>query len=68
MSAPTSGTAPWCPLPITNTRRGYVSSHDTNVAETIRQHAPIMVCPVRGMQDDYETVQQHDWLDAGGFR
>jgi len=59
--------APYCRLPLTNTRRAYVSSHDTDVSRTFAEHAPIRVCPLYG--DDYDLVQQHDWLSSpGGFR
>ena len=54
----------WRPLPITDKRRAYIPSYDTDVAETIRQHAPILVCPV----DDYDLVSSQDWLEVGGFK
>lgn len=58
--------APYCPLPGHDQRRGYTNADNTDVAETIRQHAPIFVSAI---QDDYERVLADDWLSApGGFR
>lgn len=55
----------WCPLPITNPARGYVSSADTDIRATFAQH----MLPVGDIRDDYEIVEQQDWLSApGGFR
>ncbi len=60
---------PYCPLPLGDTRRGYVKAEDTDVARAIEEHAPILVSGIGDIRDDYETVEQHDWLSApGGFR
>ena len=56
--------APYCPLPCHDRRRGYTSSDNTDVAETIRQHMPIYVSSI----DDYDLVQSQDWLECGGFK
>lgn len=69
----------YCPLPLTDKRRAYVSSHHTDIRKTLEEHAPIRVSEVArikhehanfgyGIRDDYDTVQSHDWLDIGGFK
>ena len=72
-------TAPYCPLPLTDSRRAYVNSHDTDISRTLEEHAPIRVSEVtrighkptnfgHGVRDDYDLVQSHDWLDLGAFK
>lgn len=56
----------YCPLPITDKRRAWVSSDHTDVAETFRQFETIHVSPVYG--DDYDRVQREDWLEIGNFK
>ena len=55
----------YCPLPLTDKRRAYVSADATNVAETWRQHEPIRVS---ALPDDYDRTTMDDWLSSpGGF-
>jgi hypothetical protein len=59
----------YCPLPITDRRRAYVSSHHTDIAETIRRHAPILVSSIVQYGDDYDLTERTAHLDmAGEFR
>jgi hypothetical protein len=62
----------YCPLPITDRRRAYVSSHNTTpeyLAEVFRRHQPILVSAIGQYGDDYDDVQKDDWLSApGGFK
>lgn len=76
--------APFCPLPLTDKHRAYVSSHHTDIMKTLEEHAPIRVSEVKhehanfghkharfgyGIRDDYQRVQDEDWLSApGGFK
>ena len=60
----TAPTAPYCPLPCHDQRRGYTNSDNADVAETIRQHMPIYVSSL----DDYDRVLQDDWLEPGAFK
>jgi len=54
----------YCPLP--NAHRSLSFSPAATVAETIERHTPIRVCAIG---DDYDTVNNQDWLSApGGFR
>jgi hypothetical protein len=59
----------YCPLPITDRRRAYVSSHDTDISETIRRHAPILVSAIGQYGDDYDLTERTAHLDMmGEFR
>lgn len=75
--------APFCPLPLTDKRRAYVSSHHTDIRKTLEEHAPIRVSEVKhghanfghlharfghSIRDDYDMVQSQDWLEIGGFK
>lgn len=56
--------APYCPLPITNPARAYVSSHDTDIRRTLEEHAPIYVSNAYG--DDYDDVERTAYLEQFG--
>lgn len=74
--------APFCPLPLTDKRRAYVSSHHTDIRKTLEEHAPIRVSEVArikhehanfghkharfGYGDDYDLVERTSHLDMIG--
>ena len=71
--------APFCPLPLTDKRRAYVSSHHTDIRKTLEEHAPIRVSEVKhehanfghkharfGYGDDYDLVERTSHLDMIG--
>lgn len=61
--------APYCPLPGHDQRRAWVSSDRTDIRKTFEEHAPILVCGIGEIRDDYETTGQTDYLErAGAFR
>ena len=39
--------APYCTLPALNVRRAFVPSHNTDIAKTFREFAPIFVSEVK---------------------
>lgn len=47
---------PYSPLPLTHPARAYVPADHTDVAATLaefqEQHAPILVCPIDGDDDE----------------
>jgi hypothetical protein len=59
-------TAPYCPLPLTDKRRAYVNSHDTNISRTLEEHAPIRVSEVKRYGDDYDLTERTAHLDMIG--
>ena len=63
---------PYTDLPLTHPARAYKSADQTDVAATIaeyrEQHAPILVCPVHGIRDDYELTDSLDYLSNGSFK
>lgn len=68
--------APFCPLPITDKRRAYVSSHHTDIRKTLEEHAPIRVSEVARIKhehtqiwDDYQDCENSSHLDfIGSFK
>ena len=75
--------APFCPLPLTDKRRAYVSSHHTDIRKTLEEHAPIRVSEVARIKhehanfghkhtqkwDDYQDCENSSHLDfIGGFK
>lgn len=62
-------TAPYCPLPGHDQRRAYIPADRTDITKTWDEHRQILVCGIGDMRDDYELVQQQDWMSApGGFK
>lgn len=63
---------PYTPLPLTHPARAYVPADDTtaeHLAEVFEQHAPILVCGIGEIRDDYEITDQADYLErAGAFK
>lgn len=63
---------PYTDLPLSHPARAYKSADQTDVAATIaeyrEQHAPILVCLVHGIQDDYELTDSLDYLSNGSFK
>lgn len=45
--------APFCPLPLTDKRRAYVSSHHTDIRKTLEEHAPIRVSEVARIKHEH---------------
>jgi hypothetical protein len=63
--------APYCPLPLTDKRRAYVNSHDTDISRTLEEHTPIRVSEVKRVQlwDDYQDCENSSHLDfIGSFK
>lgn len=58
MNEVTTTHAPYCPLPITDKRRGYVTADKTDIRRTFEMHTPVY-------GDDYDLVNRQDWLDKG---
>lgn len=62
-------TLPYTPLPLTHPARAYTPSDSQDVARTIaeyrEQHEAILVCPIHGIQDDYELTDSLDYLSSG---
>jgi hypothetical protein len=58
--------APYCPLPLTDKRRAYVNSHDTDISRTLEEHTPIRVSEVKRYSDDYDMTERTAHLDLMG--
>lgn len=58
--------APFCPLPITDTRRAYVPADRTDISKTFEEHRAILVCGIGDIRDDYEHCDQTGYLEQLG--
>lgn len=59
-----SGPIPHCVLLCTDNRRQH--SKDTDIRKTFDMYRPVHVKNQTG--DDYDRVQNDDWLNTGGFK
>lgn len=61
---------PYTKLPLTHRARAYTNAESTNVARSIaewsEQHAPILVCGIGDIRDDYELTEQTAYLEQHG--
>jgi len=56
--------APSCPIPALHPAR-HIDNHHTDVADTWDKHR--LIAGIGEIRDDYECVQQDDWMTPGGF-
>lgn len=59
---------PCCPVssPLQDMRIPWVSSDETNIAETFKRQVALMRSPY--YESAYDEVTQTDWMEIGGFK